>query len=90
MKSFSELREEIKGWKHAGRDIQKMRELQGKNVYLRPLNKNGEESKMAASKKHFSSEKEAKEYHDRVKKLNPKRSIRHNMYVDHKHTETLE
>jgi len=90
MRTFFSLREEIKGWKHAGRDIQKMRAEQGKDVYLRPLNKNGEESKMNNSKKLFSSEAEAREHHERMKKLNPKSKIRHNLYVDFKHKETLE
>lgn len=83
------LDEQIKGWKHAGRDISAVRSAQGKNVKLVSLKKNGEESKMSDASSIHGSEKEAREVHDRRVKLNPKMKIRHNLYVDGKLVTTL-
>lgn len=74
--------EQIKGWKHAGRDISAHRKEQGKNVKLVALKKNGEENRMKDASETFRSEKEAREKHDRMVQLNPKRTIAHNLYVD--------
>lgn len=84
-----ELDENIKGWKHAASDIQKMRSAQGKAVKLVRLKKDGAENKMHDATKMFRSEDEAKEHHDRVVVLNPKTKIAHNLYVDGKHVKTL-
>lgn len=73
--------EEIKGWKHAGRDLAQHRASLGKDVHLVSLKKDGTESKMNDAKKSFRSEDEARQYHERIKKLNPTRNIRHNLYV---------
>lgn len=73
--------EEIKGWKHAGRDLAQHRASLGKDVHLVLLKKDGTESKMNDAKKSFRSEDEARQYHERIKKLNPTRNIRHNLYV---------
>ena len=85
----TDLDEQIKGWKNAGRDIAKWRSAQGKDVKLVSLKKDGTESKMHDASKMFRSEDEAQEHHDRVTKLNPKSKIRHNLYVDGKHVKTL-
>ena len=84
-----ELDENIKGWKHAASDIQKMRSAQGKDVKLVRLKKDGTENKMHDATKMFRSEGEAQEHHDRVVGLNPKTKIAHNLYVDGKHVKTL-
>jgi hypothetical protein len=73
--------EAIKGWKHALSDMMKHREESGKDVHLVSLKKDGAESKMHDAKKSFRSEGEAREHHERVKKLNPNRNIAHNLYV---------
>jgi hypothetical protein len=88
-KEEADLDENIKGWKNAASDIQKMRSAQGKTVKLVSLKKDGTESKMNDATKTFRSEDEAQEHHDRVTKLNPKSKIAHNMYVDGKHVKTL-
>jgi hypothetical protein len=85
----TKLDEQIKGWKHAGSDLAKMRAAKGKDVKLVSLKKDGAESKMHDASKMFRSEDEAQEHHDRVTKLNPKSKIRHNLYVDGKHVKTL-
>lgn len=79
--------EEIKGWKNAHSDFAKARQLksrEAKNVKLVRLKNDGAESKMHDSSSWYNSEDEAKEYHDRIVKLNPTRIIRHNLYVDNK------
>jgi hypothetical protein len=84
---ISELQEAIKGWKHAGRDITRMRADKAAAQHtskLVKLNKDGTESKMHDATTTYPTEKEAKEYHDRIVKLNPTRNIRHNLYVDDK------
>jgi hypothetical protein len=73
--------EAIKGWKHALSDMMKHRAEAGKDIYLVSLKKDGIESKMHDAKKSFRTEDEAREYHERVKKLNPNRNIAHNLYV---------
>jgi len=85
----ADLDEQIKGWKHAGSDLAKMRAAKGKDVKLVSLKKDGAESKMHDASKMFRSEDEAQAHHDRVTKLNPKSKIRHNLYVDGKHVKTL-
>lgn len=85
MKTFKEFfSEAIKGWKHAHSDIAKHRAEQGKDVVLHSLKKDGSESGMHDARKTFRSEAEAREHHERVKKLNPNRAIAHNLYVGNK------
>ena len=79
----------IKGWKHAGSDISKMRAAAGKDVKLVRLKKDGTENKMHDATKMFRSEDEAQEHHDRVVGLNPKTKIAHNLYVNGKHIKKL-
>ena len=76
--------EAIKGWKHAHSDIMKHRASQGKEVVLHSLKKDGSESGMHDARKTFKTEAEAREHHDRVKKLNPNRQIAHNLYSNGK------
>ena len=79
-----DLSEEIKGWKHAGRDLAKMRADKGKDVKLVRLKKDGTESKMNDATKTFRSEEEARRHHENMVKLNPKTAIKHHLYVDGK------
>ena len=79
----------IKGWKHAGSDISKMRAAAGKDVKLVRLKKDGTENKMHDATKMFRSEDEAQQHHDRVVGLNPKTKIAHNLYVNGKHVKKL-
>jgi hypothetical protein len=78
------LEEAIKGWKHAHGDIAKMRASAGKEVRLVSVKKDGSESKMHDAEKRFKSEEEARAHHENIKKLNPNRSIAHNLYVNDK------
>lgn len=88
MITFAEyLKEAVKGWKHAGRDLMKSRQEKSdaaKEVRLVSLKKDGTESKMHDAEKRFGSEDEARQHHERVKKLNPNRAITHNLYVGDK------
>jgi hypothetical protein len=84
---ISELLEAIKGWKHAHGDIIKMRADRAAAQHtakLVKLNKDGAESKMHDATTTYPTEEKAREYHDRIVKLNPTRNIRHNLYVDGK------
>src|SRR4051812_15875462 len=93
MKLFDLFNEEIKGWKHAGRDISAMRHQQAQNaksVKLVKLKNDGSESKMHDASSMYSTEDEAKAHHDRILQLNPTRVIRHNMYVDGKFVAKLD
>jgi hypothetical protein len=87
-----EVNEDIKGWKNAGSDITRMRKARAdetKTVHLHRLKKDGSESGMHDSRKAFSSREDAQSHHDNSRKLNPKSDIRHNLYIDGKHVETL-
>lgn len=85
MISFKEYIEEaIKGWKYAHSDLMKHRAAAGKEVALHSLKKDGAESGMHDARKTFRTEQEARDYHDRVKSLNPKKNIQHNLYVGDK------
>jgi hypothetical protein len=90
MKSYREFSEDIKGWKHAGSDISKHRAGKGKDVTLVSLTKSGAENKMSTARKTFRSEAEALEHHNRVKVLNPKSKIAHNLYIDGKFVKNLD
>lgn len=93
MKTFKQFNEAIKGWKHAHSDLAKIRKSQSdsaKSVKLVSLKKDGNESKMHDATKVFSSEEEAKAHHENVKKLNPTRGIRHNIYVNGEHKGVLD
>lgn len=96
MKTFKDFIKEaqgIKGWKHAHSDIAKSRaksKEQDMEHRLVSLKKDGNESKMHDATKTFRSEVEAREYHERIKKLNPNRNIRHNYYVGGKLKGVLE
>lgn len=66
-------------------DIRKARQAKSnatKTVWLHRLNKDGNESGMADARTYFNTEVEAKEHHDRLVKLNPKKHIAHRMYSD--------
>jgi hypothetical protein len=76
--------EAIAKWKNAHGDIAKHRAEQGKEVTLVSLKKDGTEGKMPDATKSFKTEAEAREYHDRVVKLNPGKLVRHNIYCDGK------
>ena len=98
MKTFKEfindeyMSEAIKGWKNAHTDIMKSRQdasNKDKSVKLVKLNKDGSESGMHDATKGFSSEEEAIEHHQQIRKLNPTRNIRHNLYVDSVHKAIL-
>lgn len=83
-----ELEEHIKGWKNAHSDIAKFRKDQAdsqKTVHLHRLNANGKESGMHDARKPFSTEDEAREHHKKMRELNPKSNIRHNLYVGGEH-----
>lgn len=87
-----QLNEQIKGWKHAHSDLAKERKAASNykmSAVLHTLKKDGTESKMHDARQYFSSEQEARAQHERVKKLNPSRSIKHALYVDGKHIENL-
>jgi hypothetical protein len=94
MFSFKEyITEAIKGWKHAHNDLAKIRSSSAdaqKSVTLVSLKKDGSESKMHDATKAFKSEEEARSHHENVKKLNPSRNIRHNLYVNGEHKGALE
>ena len=93
MKTFKQFNEVIKGWKNVHSDLAKIRRSQSdasKEVKLVALKKDGKESKMHDAIKSFSSEEEARAHHDNVKKLNPTRGIRHNLYVGGEHKGVLE
>jgi hypothetical protein len=82
-----ELHEAIKGWKHAHRDLVKMRSDRAAAQHTAKLvsvKKDGTESKMHDATKTFPTEAEARSYHEKIVKLNPDRNIRHNLYVDGK------
>ena len=93
MKTFkSYLGEAIKGWKNAHSDIMRNRSAQASadnTVHLHLLKKDGKESGMHDARKSFSSEKEARDYHDKIKRLNPKRAISHNLYINNKLADKL-
>jgi hypothetical protein len=77
--------EAIKGWKHAHSDIAKMRANSGKldkPVRIVQLKKDGTESKMYDAVGYYSTEKEADEYMDRIRELNPGRNFTWNIYVN--------
>lgn len=90
MLRFQQFQEQIKGWKHAGRDLARWRAQKGKNVKLVSLKKNGEENKMHTAASLHSSREQAELYHHRVKISNPTRRIRHNIYIDGKLEGTLD
>lgn len=87
MKNFKLIREQIKGWKHAGRDLINSR-IQTRQDAMEwathRLNKNKSESKMYDARKKHQSEAEAIIYHENLKKLNPTRYIAHNLYQNGK------
>lgn len=87
---IAELFEEIKGWKHAGRDIAKSRSAKNKQVKMVRLKKDGTESKMNDATKMFSSEKEARDQHKNMVELNPKSAIKHHLYIGDDKPELLE
>jgi hypothetical protein len=87
-----ELDEAIKGWKHAGRDLMKMRTARSdaaKSARLVTVKKDGTESKMHDAISYHNDEDSARKHHDNITKLNPTRKIRHNLYVDGKKIEML-
>lgn len=84
--------EDIKGWKHAASDINKMRRSRAADsstAKLVRLKKNGEESKLHDATSHHSNEGEAREKHNRMIKLNPGKHIAHNLYVNNQLVATL-
>ena len=85
------MSEDIKNWKNAASDIAKYRRANdsSKVVKLVRLKKDGEESASHDATKTFASEHEAQIVHDRMVKLNPNSTIKHNLYVDDKKIKTL-
>ena len=77
-----DVNEAIKGWKHAHSDLMKHRAEQGKEVKLVRLKKNGEENAMHDATKLFRTEAEARAHHENIVKLNPGKTIQHNLYTD--------
>jgi hypothetical protein len=91
-KTKEELDEAIKGWKHAGRDLMKMRSQRAddaKSARLVSIKKDGTESRMHDATSYHDSEDTARKYHEKITKLNPTRKIRHNLYVNGKKVEML-
>jgi hypothetical protein len=81
------VNEEIQGWKNANRDLRKFRTAasnEKKSVKLVSLKKDGAESKMHDATSYYDSEKQARDKHDYMVKINPGRKIQHNLYVDNK------
>jgi hypothetical protein len=92
MKTYTELQEAIKGWKNAHSDIMKLRaksSTENSSVKLVRLKKDGSESGMHDSTKTFKSEEDAQRHHKNLVELNPKSNIKHNLYIDGKHKDTL-
>lgn len=82
----------IKGWSSAAKDLSKLRSDKFKEsmpAKLVSVNKDGSERKTTDASTPFTSEKLARDHHERMVKLNPGRKIRHNLYVDGKHITTL-
>ncbi len=82
------LNEEIKGWKHAGRDLNKMRSDRSKaamSVKLVKLTAKGAESGMHDAAKHFDSEEDAQRHVDNMHNMNPGKKFNYNKYVDGQH-----
>lgn len=88
-KKREKLKEEIKGWKNAASDIAKYRSGQSDTSHTVRLKNDGTESKMNDARTGHKNEKDAREYHERVKKLNPNKKIGHALYVDGKFKEKL-
>jgi hypothetical protein len=90
---IQELMEEIKGWKHAHRDLAKWRSqarAAAQPVKLVRLKKDGTESKLHDAVTTFDTEQAAREYHNRLVRLNPTHNIKHNLYVNHELSHTWE
>ena len=77
-----DINEAIKGWKNAHSDIAQSRAAAGKDVKLVRLKKNGEENAMHDATKMFRSAAEARQHHENMVKLNPGKTIQHNLYTD--------
>jgi hypothetical protein len=82
LKSDDNVNENIKGWKHAGRDLMQARSESGKSIKLIQLKKNGDESKLSDATKLFRTMDEAEEYANRVIELNPGKTFKYNVYDD--------
>ena len=78
------VEEAIKGWKHAHGDLMRARSTEGKDVILHALKKDGTESGMSTARTVHRTEQEARERHERLKKLNPGKHIQHNLYIGDK------
>lgn len=84
--------EAIKGWKHAGSDLMKLRSQKAAlshTAKLVSLKKDGTESGMHDATSTYPTEQDARRRHAELVKLNPTRNIRHNLYVDNKLVATL-
>ena len=82
------LTEEIKGWKHAGRDLNNMRADRSKAalpVKLHKLTAKGTESGMHDAETHHASEDDGQRHVDNMHKMNPGKKFSYNKYVDGKH-----
>ena len=87
-----EVDEEIKGMKHAGSILTKMRAANAeakRTVALVRLKKDGGESGMHDARKSFNTEEDARKHHEQIVGYNPKSLIRHNLYIDGKLKEVL-
>lgn len=78
------VNEAVKGWKHAGRDLQKSRSEASKSIKLVQLRKDGNESGLSDATKLFSSMDEANRQLTRVAELNPGKLFKYNVYDDNK------
>lgn len=73
MKTLNQIREQIKGWKHAHADIAKHRAQQageGKEWHTVSITKKGDVNKMDTKKPH-SSEEDARAHIANIKSMNP-------------------
>lgn len=79
---FSNIYEEVKGWKHAGRDLTAMRRDKieaGKEFVVHQLNANGQPSKMPTAITKYSTEEEALKWINYWKQINPGRKLRYSL-----------
>ena len=93
LRENSSMTEAIKGWKHAGRDINKWRAekaISARPAKLVRLKKDGTESGMHDATSTFDSEEAARQQHERMVSYNPGKQIRHNLYIDNTIVATLD
>lgn len=90
---ISDLQEAIKGWKHAGTDLTRMRTARAAEQHeakLVSVKKDGTESRMHDAVSTYATEAQARAKHAALVKMNPHRNIRHNLYVNGKLMQMLD